>query len=108
MALCAASDNPKCSDIVGLSIDLVLQFGRSLCFLDGGIGCSSSGAPNLIARLASDENALCLAQGAGLVFVAVYKREKQRCTSPMFTITRDVGTNQSLFSFCFYFYVFLW
>ena len=88
MAFCAASDNPKCSDIVGLSVDLIFQFGRSLCFLEGGICCSSSGAPNLIARIASDKNALCLAQGAGLVFVAVYKRDRQRCRSPMFTITR--------------------
>ena len=88
MALGAASDSPKCSDIVGSSIDLIFQFDRPLEFLDGAICCSSSGAPILIARLASDKNALCLAQCAGLVFVAVYKRDRQRCISPTSLITR--------------------
>ena len=71
--------------LLGRPIDLILIL---ICFLEVGICCSLSGAPNMIPRLASDTNALCLAQGSGLVFVAVYKRDRQRCTSPTSLITR--------------------
>ena len=69
MALGAASDSQNAQPVLGRPIDLIFQFSRPLCFPDGGICSSSSGAPNLISRLVSDTKASCSSQGAGMVFM---------------------------------------